>query len=95
MSCLTKKNWKRYWFLIKDMVLYTYRASEDVAALESHPLPGYKVSTATAPIKGFPASMIIELSHSGRTNMYFFTETPDAHERYSLKSHITIIRHLF
>ncbi|CAG2181762.1 unnamed protein product, partial [Oppiella nova] len=30
----SRKNWKNYWFVIKDMVLYTYKASEDVAALK-------------------------------------------------------------
>lgn len=37
----TKKQWKRLWFVIKDKVLYTYAASEDVAALESQPLLGF------------------------------------------------------
>ncbi|XP_026166656.1 FYVE, RhoGEF and PH domain-containing protein 6-like [Mastacembelus armatus] len=37
----SKKHWKRLWFVIKDKVLYTYAASEDVAALESQPLLGF------------------------------------------------------
>lgn len=37
----TKKHGKRLWFVIKDKVLYTYAASEDVAALESQPLLGF------------------------------------------------------
>lgn len=36
-----KKQWKRLWFVIQDKVLYTYAASEDVAALESQPLLGF------------------------------------------------------
>ncbi|XP_047245472.1 FYVE, RhoGEF and PH domain-containing protein 6 isoform X2 [Girardinichthys multiradiatus] len=36
-----KKHWKRLWFVIKNKVLYTYAASEDVAALESQPLLGF------------------------------------------------------
>uniref|UniRef100_A0A671SP17 FYVE, RhoGEF and PH domain-containing protein 6-like n=1 Tax=Sinocyclocheilus anshuiensis TaxID=1608454 RepID=A0A671SP17_9TELE len=36
-----KKPWKRLWFVIKNKVLYTYAASEDVAALESQPLLGF------------------------------------------------------
>ncbi|XP_007576438.1 FYVE, RhoGEF and PH domain-containing protein 6-like [Poecilia formosa] len=36
-----KKQGKRLWFVIKDKVLYTYAASEDVAALESLPLLGF------------------------------------------------------
>ncbi|XP_056131905.1 FYVE, RhoGEF and PH domain-containing protein 6 [Lampris incognitus] len=37
----SKKPWKRLWFVIKNKVLYTYAASEDVAALESQPLLGF------------------------------------------------------
>ncbi|XP_040894890.1 FYVE, RhoGEF and PH domain-containing protein 6-like [Toxotes jaculatrix] len=37
----SKKPGKRLWFVIKDKVLYTYAASEDVAALESQPLLGF------------------------------------------------------
>ncbi|KAG1953507.1 FYVE, RhoGEF and PH domain-containing protein [Pimephales promelas] len=36
-----KKPWKRLWFVIENKVLYTYAASEDVAALESQPLLGF------------------------------------------------------
>ncbi|XP_023135112.2 FYVE, RhoGEF and PH domain-containing protein 6-like isoform X2 [Amphiprion ocellaris] len=36
-----KKQGKRLWFVIQDKVLYTYAASEDVAALESQPLLGF------------------------------------------------------
>ncbi|XP_033888088.3 FYVE, RhoGEF and PH domain-containing protein 6-like [Acipenser ruthenus] len=38
-----KKQWKHLWFVIKNKVLYTYAASEDVAALESQPLLGFSV----------------------------------------------------
>ncbi|KAL7982536.1 hypothetical protein Chor_010134 [Crotalus horridus] len=40
----TKKPWKHLWFVIKNKVLYTYAASEDVAALESQPLLGFTVA---------------------------------------------------
>ncbi|KAJ8374179.1 hypothetical protein SKAU_G00047590 [Synaphobranchus kaupii] len=36
-----KKPWKKLWFVVKNKVLYTYAASEDVAALESQPLLGF------------------------------------------------------
>lgn len=38
-----KKDWKRMWYRIKEKVLYTYKASEDVVALSSTPLLGYAV----------------------------------------------------
>ncbi|XP_017261042.1 FYVE, RhoGEF and PH domain-containing protein 6 isoform X2 [Kryptolebias marmoratus] len=40
-----KKQGKKLWFVIKDKVLYTYAASEDVAALESQPLLGFALKT--------------------------------------------------
>uniref|UniRef100_A0A8D0HH68 FYVE, RhoGEF and PH domain-containing protein 6 n=1 Tax=Sphenodon punctatus TaxID=8508 RepID=A0A8D0HH68_SPHPU len=40
----SKKPWKHLWFVIKNKVLYTYAASEDVAALESQPLLGFTVT---------------------------------------------------
>uniref|UniRef100_A0A3P9IRH0 FYVE, RhoGEF and PH domain containing 5a n=1 Tax=Oryzias latipes TaxID=8090 RepID=A0A3P9IRH0_ORYLA len=39
----SKKNWKRLWFLLKDKVLYTYRAQEERIASESLPLLGFTV----------------------------------------------------
>ncbi|KAG8578072.1 hypothetical protein GDO81_010372 [Engystomops pustulosus] len=38
-----KKPWKQLWFVIKNKVLYTYAASEDIAALESQPLLGFTI----------------------------------------------------
>ncbi|XP_056595965.1 FYVE, RhoGEF and PH domain-containing protein 6-like isoform X2 [Triplophysa dalaica] len=38
-----KKQWRRFWFIILNKVLYTYAASEDVAALESQPLLGFSL----------------------------------------------------
>ncbi|XP_037306787.2 FYVE, RhoGEF and PH domain-containing protein 6-like [Pungitius pungitius] len=43
-----KKQGKRLWFVIKDKVLYTYAASEDVAALESQPLLGFVLKVDSA-----------------------------------------------
>uniref|UniRef100_UPI00358F04C2 FYVE, RhoGEF and PH domain-containing protein 6 isoform X2 n=1 Tax=Myxine glutinosa TaxID=7769 RepID=UPI00358F04C2 len=42
----SRKPWKRLWFVVKDKVLYTYAASEDVAAMESLPLLGFTLDAA-------------------------------------------------
>ncbi|XP_014865940.1 PREDICTED: FYVE, RhoGEF and PH domain-containing protein 5-like isoform X1 [Poecilia mexicana] len=42
-SKTSKRNWKRLWFLLKDKVLYTYRAREEKVASESLPLLGFTV----------------------------------------------------
>ena len=36
--------WKRCWFVLKDRVLYTYRASEDSVAIDTLPVLGWTVS---------------------------------------------------
>lgn len=41
----TRRAWKRYWFVLKEQVLYAYKASEDVRALETIPVLGYIVET--------------------------------------------------
>ena len=35
--------WKRMWFVLKDRVLYAYRASEDAVACETFPILGYLI----------------------------------------------------
>ncbi|GLG97345.1 FYVE, RhoGEF and PH domain-containing protein 6 [Gryllus bimaculatus] len=39
----SKRSWKRLWFVLKEQVLYVYKASEDVVALETIPVLGYRV----------------------------------------------------
>ena len=36
--------WKRCWFVLKDRVLYTYRASEDSVAIDTFPVLGWTVT---------------------------------------------------
>ncbi|XP_078091357.1 FYVE, RhoGEF and PH domain-containing protein 6 isoform X2 [Mustelus asterias] len=64
-----KKPWKRLWFVIQDKVLYTYAASEDVAALESQPLLGFTVSEDQDDLS--EPRVIFQLLHK-RTLFYMF-----------------------
>ncbi|XP_071487376.1 FYVE, RhoGEF and PH domain-containing protein 6-like [Diadema antillarum] len=57
-----KKDWKRLWYRIKDKVLYSYKASEDVVALQSMPLLGYAVCVINEPFEGFEAGLILQLT---------------------------------
>lgn len=43
LSRKNKKEWKRLWFVLKDQVLYIYKASNDVVAYDSLPVLGYTV----------------------------------------------------
>lgn len=40
-----RRSWKRNWFVLKDKVLYIYKASEDVVALDTIPVLGYEVQS--------------------------------------------------
>ncbi|XP_077932545.1 FYVE, RhoGEF and PH domain-containing protein 6 isoform X2 [Halichoerus grypus] len=69
-----KKPWKHLWFVIKNKVLYTYAASEDVAALESQPLLGF---TVTQVKDENSESRVFQLLHK---NMLFYVfKADDAH----------------
>ncbi|NXY23978.1 FGD6 protein, partial [Atrichornis clamosus] len=70
----SKKPWKQLWFVIKDKVLYTYAASEDVAALESQPLLGFTVSE----VKGENSeSRVFHLLH--KNTLFYIFKADDPH----------------
>ncbi|KAF6339342.1 FYVE, RhoGEF and PH domain containing 6 [Rhinolophus ferrumequinum] len=70
----SKKPWKHLWFVIKNKVLYTYAASEDVAALESQPLLGF---TVTQVKDENSESRVFQLLHK---NMVFYVfKADDSH----------------
>lgn len=35
--------WKRHWFVLKDSVLYEYKACEDAVAVQTYPILGYDI----------------------------------------------------
>ncbi|KAL1775074.1 FYVE, and PH domain-containing 6 [Sigmodon hispidus] len=69
-----KKPWKHLWFVIKNKVLYTYAASEDVAALESQPLLGF---TVTQVRDENSESKVFQLLHKGL--VFYVFKADDAH----------------
>ncbi|XP_054153174.1 rhoGEF domain-containing protein gxcJ-like [Oppia nitens] len=78
----SRKQWKNYWYVIKDMVLYTYKASEDVAALKSEPLLGFKVEPLRDSVDGINAKQLVQLSHPGQPTIIFRAETVGQAERW-------------
>uniref|UniRef100_A0A8C2MUP5 FYVE, RhoGEF and PH domain-containing protein 6 n=1 Tax=Cricetulus griseus TaxID=10029 RepID=A0A8C2MUP5_CRIGR len=70
----SKKPWKHLWFVIKNKVLYTYAASEDVAALESQPLLGF---TVTQVKDENSESKVFQLLHKGM--VFYVFKADDAH----------------
>lgn len=43
LRMLVRRSWRRGWFVLKDRVIYEYRAPQDVLALYSLPVLGYQV----------------------------------------------------
>ncbi|KAF7661685.1 hypothetical protein LDENG_00255920 [Lucifuga dentata] len=64
-----KKQGKRLWFVIKDKVLYTYAASEDVAASESQPLLGFVLKVDS------PQKLQFKLYH--KNTLYYIFKADD------------------
>lgn len=81
-SRVKKKDWKRMWYRIKDKVLYTYKASEDVVALQSTPLLGYAVCVIYESFEGFEAGLILQLTQ-GRMKHILRAETAEACDRWN------------
>jgi FYVE, RhoGEF and PH domain containing 5/6 len=40
------RSWKRMWYVLKDKVVYVYKAPEDNVAVESFPVLGYGLDAA-------------------------------------------------
>lgn len=90
-----KNKWKKYYFVIhEDSVLYSYKASEDVVALESVPLLGWKVAPCDEPIDGFDAIHLFQITHKGRPTMIFKADSQEMKERSVLLS-ACIMSHSF
>uniref|UniRef100_A0A4X2MDN9 FYVE, RhoGEF and PH domain containing 6 n=1 Tax=Vombatus ursinus TaxID=29139 RepID=A0A4X2MDN9_VOMUR len=70
----SKKPWKHFWFVIKNKVLYTYAASEDVAALESQPLLGFTVAEVQDENS---QSKVFQLLH--KNVLFYMFKADDAH----------------
>ncbi|XP_043824682.1 FYVE, RhoGEF and PH domain-containing protein 6 isoform X1 [Dromiciops gliroides] len=70
----SKKPWKHFWFVIKNKVLYTYAASEDVAALESQPLLGFTVAEVQDENS---QSKVFQLLH--KNILFYMFKADDAH----------------
>ncbi|XP_031423317.1 FYVE, RhoGEF and PH domain-containing protein 5 isoform X3 [Clupea harengus] len=72
----SKRKWKRLWFLLKDKVLYTFKAREDKVAAESLPLQGFTVKLSE-PSEGGEASSVFQLYH--KKTLYYTFIADDQH----------------
>uniref|UniRef100_A0A673CVB6 FYVE, RhoGEF and PH domain containing 5a n=1 Tax=Sphaeramia orbicularis TaxID=375764 RepID=A0A673CVB6_9TELE len=70
----SKRNWKRLWFLLKDKVLYTYRAQEEKVASESLPLLGFTVKLPDRQ-QGLEEANVFQLYH--KNTLYYTFKAED------------------
>ncbi|XP_068172313.1 FYVE, RhoGEF and PH domain-containing protein 5b isoform X1 [Antennarius striatus] len=73
----SKRSWKQLWFLLKDKVLYTYRAQEEKVASESLPLLGFTVKLPNKQEGEDEVSNIFQLYH--KNTLYYTFKAVDNH----------------
>jgi len=74
--------WKKHWFVIKDNVLYFYKASEDVAALQTEVLLGWQVEPGTEVVDGNDAQMLFQIMHTGRPTYIFKADSIQLRDKW-------------
>lgn len=86
----SKKSWKRLWFVLKEQVLYVYKASEDVVALDSIPVLGYTVEIVKEGMyedSGGDSRFVFQLMHAGQPPLLFSTDTQQSLNRWMSALH--------
>ncbi|XP_052779804.1 uncharacterized protein LOC128217033 isoform X2 [Mya arenaria] len=76
------RKWKKQWYLIKDKVLFTFKATQDTAAADSMVLLGYEVTRFNEFFEGVEAGLLLQLSHKGTTPLVFRTDSHTATEKW-------------
>jgi len=78
--------WKRCWFVLKDRVLYTYRASEDTVAIDTLPVLGWNISMLeqkdAEPFDSISSYQGFQLTHPGSQTLLFCTENENSTEKW-------------
>jgi len=78
--------WKRCWFVLKDRVLYTYRASEDTVAIDTLPVLGWNISMLdqkdAEPFDSISSYQGFQLTHPGSPTLLFCTENENSTEKW-------------
>ncbi|KAI5745202.1 hypothetical protein M8J76_009166 [Diaphorina citri] len=73
------RNWKRYWFVLKDQVMYKYKASEDIKALLSIPVLGYELEALNEQDN---FKYVFQLKHQGQDPLVFGADNEQSYERW-------------
>ncbi|KAK6634723.1 hypothetical protein RUM43_012125 [Polyplax serrata] len=78
----SRKSWKMFWYVLKDHVLYVYKASEDVLALETIPVLGYEVERNNINLEEVDGKLIFSLVHQSQSPLIFRAESQSSADRY-------------
>ncbi|XP_048739942.2 FYVE, RhoGEF and PH domain-containing protein 6-like isoform X3 [Ostrea edulis] len=76
------KKWKKFWFLMKDNVLYTFKASEDVNATDSVSVVGYDIGEYSKVFEGVPANLLFDMKHKNQPPIIFHSEDEATSQRW-------------
>lgn len=85
LKCTIRKSWHRGWFVLKDRVLYEYRAPQDIRALQSLPILGYNVETVSKTNEvpdGVDISQAFQLTHSNQLPFIFYADSPHLADKW-------------
>ncbi|XP_042237454.1 FYVE, RhoGEF and PH domain-containing protein 6-like [Homarus americanus] len=85
LRMMVRRSWRRGWFVLKDRVLYEYRAPQDVCALQSIPVLGYKVEAmerVKEVAEGVDTCLAFQLTHPNQQPLVFHADTPNLAEKW-------------
>ncbi|XP_064604770.1 FYVE, RhoGEF and PH domain-containing protein 5-like [Liolophura sinensis] len=76
------RKWRKLWFVLKDKVLYAYKASKDMAAIESYPLLGYEIVKMTESYDGVDPGLVFQCKHRNTDPLVFRTDNTATTDRW-------------
>lgn len=85
LRMLVRRSWRKGWFVLKDRVLYEYRAPQDVCALQSLPVLGYHVQTMQEVREladGVDVCLAFQLTHPNQQPFVFHADSPHLAEKW-------------
>lgn len=85
LQMMVRRSWRRGWFVLKDRVLYEYRAPQDVCALYSLPVLGYQVEAMNKDrevTEDVDDCLVFQLTHLNQSPLVFQTDTPHLAEKW-------------
>jgi len=78
--------WKKNWFVLKDLVLFTFKAVNDKVATDTMPVLGWTLETLSDKnfelYEGEQAGLVFLLTHPGQENLAFCAENDNFAEKW-------------